>query len=393
VPLWFMEGMAEHVSHGCDAQGETVLRDAVLHDRLPPLWLMHSFNHLEPHDAYLGYKAGQSALDYLGETYGEDKIPAILKSIDDARLFAQVFADKVGVSLTEFDRRWKDHLKETFWSQVKGKKDAVDSGTGLVVNTPDRTGINTGACQSPTDDTIAFLSDRQGYRNLFLLRKGQSPSAVFSSGFAGNLTGSPPDWSPDGKTLALVVKDGPRNVIALLDVRKRRIRKRLAFPFMDIGHPRFHPDGRSLAFVGFNGKAAEIYLADLETGVWRPVTSDGVADASPAFTPDGTSLVYESETPAGTGLRIAALRPAGLAECRPLGGTQPVEGRRPDVSPDGALLLYDSAESGIMNLYACALDGSGTRRVTDVRTGMFSGRWARDGKRILAVTYENGSDN
>jgi len=393
MPLWFMEGMAEHVAAVWTPAGRMVLRDAVLHDRLPPLWLMHHFNHMEPHDTYLGYKAGHSAMDYLAERYGDDKGPAIIKSIEEPKTFSQVFQDKVGVSMSEFDRQWRIHLKETFWSEVKGKKDAREYGTPLVRGKHGATVHNTFPVPSPTKETFVFLSDRQGFRNLFLMKKSGKPHPVFSNAKFDNLANSPPAWSPDGKQLVVTVKDGPENILMIVDAPRGRVRRRLHFPFLDIGHPRFSPDGRSLAFVGFNGSAGEIYLVDIKSGEWRQLTWDDTANASPAFTPSGQQLVYISEGPDGTILKIVDDLHAARPRSRQLGSGEPIKGKRPDVSPDGKWILFDSGESGIPNLYAATLDAGEIRQLTDARTGIFAGRWDRDGKHILAVTLEHGSQN
>ncbi|MEK7477348.1 MAG: BamA/TamA family outer membrane protein [Candidatus Coatesbacteria bacterium] len=392
VPQWFMEGMAEHVANDWDPQGEMVLRDAVLNDRLPPLTLLHSFNHLEPHDGYLGYKIGQSAVDYLGERYGEDKIPAILKGIEDAKTFAQVFQDKVGISFAEFDRRWRTALKEKCWAFSKGRRDAGDYGAPLVTGTPNRTELNGSPTASPADDTIAFFSDRKGYRNLFVMRKGHGPSALFGNA-SHEVMGSPPDWSPDGKRLAVVLKEGPRNIVAIVDAKNGRVRRRMTFPFMDIGQPRFSPDGKSIAFVGFDGIHSEVYLATIASGAFRQLTWDGAAASSPAFTPDGTRIVYASEGETGVRLRILD----NLAADRPVSSflvpDPRVTGARPDVSPDGRWVLFDSGDGGGLDLFMASIDGREVRQVTDARTGIWAGRWARDGKRILATTLEYGCQN
>lgn len=390
VPQWFMEGMAEHCANDWDPQGEMVLRDAVLNDRLPPLTLLHSFNHLEPHDGYLGYKAGQSACDYLGTMYGEDKIPAILKGIEEAKTFAQVFQDKTGVSLTEFDRKWHIWLREKFYAQTKGRKDASDYGPVLVAGPSNGTQHNTAPVPSPVGDSIAFFSDRRGYRNLFLIDKGGSPSAVFGNAKFDAVTASAPDWSPDGTRLVVTVQDGPRNAFVIVTKRWGSVRKKLTFPFLDIGQPRFSPDGQSLAFVGFNGRSSEVYLASIATGIWRQLTFDGSAASSPAFTPDGKRLVYAVEGDGGNHLRVIDDITSPHPVSRSLIAGHEIKGGHPDVSPDGLRVLFDSAENGIPNLYVAAMDGSEIRQVTDARTGLYGARWARDGKRIVATTMEHG---
>src|SRR3989442_14714112 len=74
APLWFVEGMAEYVSLGDVEPNETMwMRDPVRRGGLP------KFRDLE-NPRYFPYRWGQSFLAYLGGTYGDDIIGALLRS-------------------------------------------------------------------------------------------------------------------------------------------------------------------------------------------------------------------------------------------------------------------------------------------------------------------------
>src|SRR5881396_977158 len=74
VPLWFIEGMAEYVSLGnVDPHTTMWMRDAVRTGRLP------KFRDLE-NQRYFPYRWGQSFWAYLGGTYGDDIVGALLRS-------------------------------------------------------------------------------------------------------------------------------------------------------------------------------------------------------------------------------------------------------------------------------------------------------------------------
>src|SRR3989442_3954711 len=74
VPLWFIEGMAEYVSLGnVDPNTTMWMRDAVRRGELP------KFRDLE-NPRYFPYRWGQSFWSYLGGTYGDDIVGALLRS-------------------------------------------------------------------------------------------------------------------------------------------------------------------------------------------------------------------------------------------------------------------------------------------------------------------------
>jgi CubicO group peptidase (beta-lactamase class C family)/imidazolonepropionase-like amidohydrolase/Tol biopolymer transport system component len=62
---------------------------------------------------------------------------------------------------------------------------------------------------------------------------------------------------------------------------------------------------------------------------------------------------------------------------------------QPRVSPDGRQLVYVSDESGSDNLWVAALDGSGARQVTRLpRSGMLSPAWSADGRQLFATVTD-----
>src|SRR6185295_15871424 len=74
VPLWFIEGMAEYLSIGnVDPNTTMWMRDAVRRGELP------SLRDLE-NPRYFPYRWGQSFWAYLGGTYGDDIVGALLRS-------------------------------------------------------------------------------------------------------------------------------------------------------------------------------------------------------------------------------------------------------------------------------------------------------------------------
>src|SRR2546423_1903232 len=74
VPLWFIEGMAEYMSLGpVDPNPTMWMRDAVRRGDLP------NFRDLE-NPTYFPYRWGQSLWAYLGGTYGDDIVGALLRA-------------------------------------------------------------------------------------------------------------------------------------------------------------------------------------------------------------------------------------------------------------------------------------------------------------------------
>src|SRR5262245_27648914 len=74
VPLWFIEGMAEYVSLGpVDPNTTMWMRDAVRRGELPKFTQLQDFK-------YFPYRWGQAFWAYMGGTYGDDVVGALLRA-------------------------------------------------------------------------------------------------------------------------------------------------------------------------------------------------------------------------------------------------------------------------------------------------------------------------
>lgn len=113
-----------------------------------------------------------------------------------------------------------------------------------------------------------------------------------------------PAWSPDGSRLLYVanLKDGP--VINRYVVASKKSSALTATGYMQ---PAYSPDGRYVAAVLTNALGTDVVILDASTGaeVCR-VTTDG-RSWDPAWSPDGTKLVYLHLSGLANDLKLATL--------------------------------------------------------------------------------------
>lgn len=199
-----------------------------------------------------------------------------------------------------------------------------------------------------------------------------------------------------------------------------------------VGHPRFSPDGRHIAYTSWRSIAPEIHLAPVDGGPGRRLTYWGSADTQVCgWSPDGDILAVAShgqpfsyftwaysvptngdpggKLPWGPVSDIAVADIGGERQTLLLTGTPPHEpaawkryrggatgrlwlhGRRllPDLEGhldtpmfvDGRIAFLSDHE-GVGNLYSCAYDGSDLRRHTD-HDAYYARHASGDGTRVV----------
>ena len=172
--------------------------------------------------------------------------------------------------------------------------------------------------------------------------------------------------------------------------------------------PDVSPDGRSVVFARYDGKAFELWRHDFESGGERALTANGGVNLEPRISPDGRKIAFVST--AGTGhfnLKIADLSPDGISNERYL--VSPRESRinryyysthdhfiNPSWSPDGKKVWYVTNTEipwGTGKLCSVAVaDGA----IRCLEQHQLESSWAArpevgpDGKRILFSNYHGG---
>jgi dipeptidyl aminopeptidase/acylaminoacyl peptidase len=159
---------------------------------------------------------------------------------------------------------------------------------------------------SPDGRWIAFLSGQKVGSGIFLIHPdGTGLHAIGNRHL--ELGSNPPAWSPDGRTLVYTRQTVHGQQLWAIGADGTRARALVRTRFA--GQPSFAPDGRHVAFTGYDAKSrAGIWIAAADgTGV-RPLH---VAPGSktllhfPVYSPDGRSIAFVLQ---GTRMQIAVIR-------------------------------------------------------------------------------------
>jgi Tol biopolymer transport system component len=105
----------------------------------------------------------------------------------------------------------------------------------------------------------------------------------------------PLDWSSDGAYMAGVVTESDRtNSMVLVSLRTGERITLAERVNQGGGGAAFSPNGRYVAYTDFADGNQDIYVMALGNRERQRVTTDPQADRSPLWSPDGTTLVYQS---------------------------------------------------------------------------------------------------
>lgn len=232
----------------------------------------------------------------------------------------------------------------------------------------------------PPVGSLTVFADSAGTIGIYALTPGAA-SGVMRLVVRGNY----PDyaWSPDRRELAY-------SGVSVLTVASGAVRKVVPDTGGFVGgfSPRWSPDGSSLAYQSAGG----IHVVSRTGANRRRLVPGDPASCGPAeWSLDGQRLYY-STCPRGAALELlSTVAASGSGAVGRVPMSPQVVGRAPAVSPDGRLIAFSraaaSAERGIWVMRA---DGTEPQQLTTSGSGVefdVDPRWSPDGRRIAYMHH------
>jgi TolB protein len=169
-----------------------------------------------------------------------------------------------------------------------------------------------------------------------------------------------PSWSPDGRQVAYVSFEKKAAEIYIQDVATGSRRKLASFAGIN-GAPAWSPNGRQLALTLSRDGNPEIYIMDVASGTLRRLTNTAAIDTEPAWTPDGRSIIFTSDRGGSPQLYRVPVQ-GGMAERLTFEGKYNAGA---DISPDGRKIAMVHGNGGNYRIAVLDLDGGLLRVLTD----------------------------
>ena len=146
---------------------------------------------------------------------------------------------------------------------------------------------------SPDGTKMAFMSTRAGNGNFEIWTMNADGSNPFRLTFTANIEDCCPDWSSDGSKIVFSTKrDGNFEIYTMNPDGSNQTNVSRSRSTYD-GTPGWSPDARTITFRSTRA-GNDIWVMGADGSNPRKVTPGGAFSRTPAFSPDGTRILYVS---------------------------------------------------------------------------------------------------
>lgn len=399
LPGWLAEGFAEYESMNWDVEADNYIRDAVINNYLPGIDQLYGF---------FAYKGGQNFLYWIERRYGRAKVTEFLQELRTTRNLQSAFMRALGEKPEVITEQWHRSVKEWYWPEFSKRKAPTDLATALTDHRKSDNFINNSPALSPDGSLIAYLTDRSGLFDIYLVNAvdgrnlGRIVGGQKGSGIEELQWLRPGiSWSPDNRLIAFSAKSGWQDVLHIADVRRRKIIRTLSLGLQGLWNPSWSPDGKHIAFSGMKNCRTDIYVVGIESGQLRQLTDDVFSDFEPSWSPDAKTLVFVSDRGALSddasipiwrrnyrNNDLYRMQADGSALER-LAAWESNESS-PEFYHSSDSLLFISDRNGIQNIYLRVLSTGEEMPLTDLMVGVQQLSISRGGQRLAFTSFYRG---
>jgi Tol biopolymer transport system component len=148
--------------------------------------------------------------------------------------------------------------------------------------------------------------------------------------------------------------------------------------------PAYSPDGSRIVFSSNRSGNMDLWMLETRTGALRQLTDDPAQDWDPGFTPDGRHVLWSSDRSGHLEIWMAGADGSGARQVTRDG----VDAENPNATPDGRHIVYTSGNPQRLGVWRIRPDGTEDKQL--VAGAALVPEIAPQGRQVLVVTDGRG---
>jgi len=308
VPLWVNEGLSDYMTGYWRPIDLMTVRDAAVADIVPKMTDLEGYGGFS--NPRLIYNLGHACFEFIESRWGKEGLRQFLFSLRKSVIGGgeDAYEEALRLKPDEFDQEFEKYLKNRF-KPFRDKERPADYGKNLAPNPQKTRYANVYSIEpSPSGELIAAMTGNRRDQELDIVLLSAKDGSVIknlTSGFdqdkgfeyiatPGSRWNSVSwmSWSPVGDRLVYFARTEKRKSLIVQNVVSGAIEQKITMDVDEPESPAFSPDGKSVVFAALRGAVGDLFSVDLQSHQVTNLTNDAFADYAPVFSPDGKSIIY-----------------------------------------------------------------------------------------------------
>jgi TolB protein len=230
-------------------------------------------------------------------------------------------------------------------------------------------GNNWDPAVSPDGTKVAYLSNRDGHTDIYLMSAEGSNVQELTSDTAEE---EGPQWSPDGSRIAYASNFAGSNDIWVVDAsgaNKTNLTPNSSRSSQ--ANPSWSPDGKQIAYESNERGNWDLFAMNSDGTGARAITIGAPMEGAPDWSPDGTKIAFISDKSGPTQVWVLDVSSGQTKQLTDAPGFTPYFAW----SPDGAKIAFSNNRDGDQEVYTVNPDGSGITQITHNTWDDLVGDW------------------
>lgn len=245
---------------------------------------------------------------------------------------------------------------------------AIDPNSGESTRLTNNASNDISPAFIPVADHIGFVSDREPGWNLYAIDKlGDNEETITAD---GTLVLDYPNWSPDGKFIAVSMAQGckPPATNCYYDIFTMNADGTGIKQLTDTPQPAsewvpvWSPDGGKIAFASDRDGDSEVYVMNRDGSNLKQLTDNSGYDGNPSWSPDGKTIVFDTDRDGVSDWDLYFMDANG-ANLRAI-TSNTTNDFDASFSPDGNWLVYLTDRDGDNEIVIIDINGENQKRLT-----------------------------
>ncbi|MCH8545706.1 MAG: hypothetical protein LAT54_03160 [Cryomorphaceae bacterium] len=288
LPDWYLDGLVSYLSTPWSVEIDREMREGIYNRRFK------RFNSLTGDQAEI---AGHALWHFVAETYGKSVIRNILYMTLVNRNVETGFQYILGIEMGQLLKNLQAYYRGQYQQMIEN-----DNVEGEELKRSRKTREFAHIASTSNGKYIAYSEHNLNEFRVYVYDvENNKRKRIYKGGYKIAIypDRSFPimDWHPNNRLLAFMTEEKGYIWLYYYDTEKKKLDKRPFYGVDKVHQFQYSPDGRQFVMSAVKNGQSNIYLYNILSTSYQPLTSDDYIDLWPSFINGGRDIVFTSDRP------------------------------------------------------------------------------------------------